>query len=728
MPRSGRDPTWLGPADIRGRDRRRRRGAPVRRFMALALYGAHGFYTGAGRAGAGGAATSSRRPRSGRCSAPCWPACSTPGGTRSAGPTRSPSSRPAPGRARSARAVLAAAPGVRRRAALRRRRGRRGAAGDAIRTASSPARELPARPIDGVVARQRAARQPAVPAGRVRRRLARGVRDRRRRRDASPRCSSAPLDPLPPCCRPGRATGPGRRSRTRPRRWVARRGRSSRRGSGRRRRLRRADDRRAGRAPVAGVAAHVPRPRARRPLPRRPGRQDVTAEVPLDQLPAPGRACAPRPVPPALGHRRARRGGPPGVGGGGGRARPRARWRCAAGSARPRRCSTRPASAAFTVARVVGAPRRSHGPAARFAASRPASRVRVLEVPEPARPRCVGRSVGGAVGRRPAGECRRLDRRSPATATTGVRGGVGRSRSRDRTRCARVLDRRVVRRHRGWLIGAPLGESSPASERDEERRPCRRRPCRADDGAGDDHVGHRGRRRPARPRTARRRRGGEPASCDGAARRSAGTARRRRSPPPPPPTRRPRRADARAVPVTTDRRSRLRLPEVPTRRHRGRRRRTSPPSPSTSPTPELAQAHDRRAAGRPPPRRRLARPVRPLCAIVALDGADRPSAGRWELDGAALVVDPTSPWRAAPGFGDCVDNDGEPLEDGAYQFTAVDAAGDARPPATFVAGAARIDQRFVNNGEEPTCAPSASPVARAATSRSTCRPVRPRSG
>ena len=50
---------------------------------------------------AGAAATSSPRPRSDRCSAPCSPASRRPaGGASSASPTRSSSSRPAPGRAR----------------------------------------------------------------------------------------------------------------------------------------------------------------------------------------------------------------------------------------------------------------------------------------------------------------------------------------------------------------------------------------------------------------------------------------------------------------------------------------------------------------------------------------------------------------------------------------------------------------------------------------------------
>ena len=60
--------------------------------------------------------------------------------------------------------------------------------------------------------------------------------------------------------------------------------------------------------------------------------------------------------------------------------------------------------------------------------------------------------------------------------------------------------------------------------------------------------------------------------------------------------------------------------------------------------------------------------------------------------------------RNAPGFGDCIDNDGEPLETGTYQFVATDADGTDSAAASFVVDAVRVDQQFVNNDEDPVCA------------------------
>jgi hypothetical protein len=94
--------------------------------------------------------------------------------------------------------------------------------------------------------------------------------------------------------------------------------------------------------------------------------------------------------------------------------------------------------------------------------------------------------------------------------------------------------------------------------------------------------------------------------------------------------------------------------------------------------------------------------VSTLCATVELAGPIEVS-GRWEHDGdeideTGLVL------RSAPGFGDCIDNGGEPLEPGSYQFVATDSDGTDSAVGNFVVDAARIEQRFVNNGEEPVCA------------------------
>ncbi len=95
-------------------------------------------------------------------------------------------------------------------------------------------------------------------------------------------------------------------------------------------------------------------------------------------------------------------------------------------------------------------------------------------------------------------------------------------------------------------------------------------------------------------------------------------------------------------------------------------------------------------------------PVSTLCAAVPLDGPLDVS-GRWQLDGRPLS---SSEPRALgpPGFGDCIDNDGDALDDGAYQFIAVDIEGTESAAGTFVAGAARIEQRFRNNGDDAVCA------------------------
>jgi hypothetical protein len=94
--------------------------------------------------------------------------------------------------------------------------------------------------------------------------------------------------------------------------------------------------------------------------------------------------------------------------------------------------------------------------------------------------------------------------------------------------------------------------------------------------------------------------------------------------------------------------------------------------------------------------------VATLCATVELSGPIEVS-GRWEHDGDE--VDETGlVLRSAPGFGDCIDNGGEPLEAGSYQFVATDADGTDSAVGTFVVDAARMNQRFVNNGEDPVCA------------------------
>ena len=126
-------------------------------------------------------------------------------------------------------------------------------------------------------------------------------------------------------------------------------------------------------------------------------------------------------------------------------------------------------------------------------------------------------------------------------------------------------------------------------------------------------------------------------------------------------------------------------------------------------TPELAQAqidqllasgrHDVAVAG----------PVRSLCAVIGLD-APLALSGRWELDG-LRVASTVLERRAPPGFGDCLSDDGDPLADGSYQYIASDADGDESAAGGLVVGAARVDQRFTNNGDEPVCAVRIAPTS-----------------
>jgi hypothetical protein len=127
-------------------------------------------------------------------------------------------------------------------------------------------------------------------------------------------------------------------------------------------------------------------------------------------------------------------------------------------------------------------------------------------------------------------------------------------------------------------------------------------------------------------------------------------------------------------------------------------------------TPELAQAqidellvtgrHDVAAPG----------PVLTICAAVRLD---RPLAtrGRWERDGRRIASSALER-RDEPGFGECLADDGEPLDVGSYQYVATDSNGNESAAGGIVIGAARLDQRFRNDVADPICtvriAPSAS--------------------
>ena len=120
---------------------------------------------------------------------------------------------------------------------------------------------------------------------------------------------SAPLDPLPVVL-PATAPHGGPRPAPRRRRRVAGRGAGERRARPRRRlRLRPRHDRRARPPAVAGLAAHVPRPRARRPLPQRAGHPGHHGRARPRPVLRTGRRAHPGAVPAPVGHRRAGRRG-----------------------------------------------------------------------------------------------------------------------------------------------------------------------------------------------------------------------------------------------------------------------------------------------------------------------------------------------------------------------------------------------------------------------------------
>lgn len=101
-------------------------------------------------------------------------------------------------------------------------------------------------------------------------------------------------------------------------------------------------------------------------------------------------------------------------------------------------------------------------------------------------------------------------------------------------------------------------------------------------------------------------------------------------------------------------------------------------------------------------------PVATLCVAVPLEGSIR-LAGRWELDGrplSSLEIQDVDP----PGYATCIDEDGEPLADGAYQFLVIDESDVESAAGTFVTGAARVEQQFRNNGDEDVCAILISPA------------------
>jgi hypothetical protein len=77
--------------------------------------------------------------------------------------------------------------------------------------------------------------------------------------------------------------------------------------------------------------------------------------------------------------------------------------------------------------------------------------------------------------------------------------------------------------------------------------------------------------------------------------------------------------------------------------------------------------------------------------------------GRWELDGRRIESTDLER-RDAPGFGECLTDDGAALEDGSYQYIGADSEGNESAAGGIVVGADRLDQQFRNDGEQDVCA------------------------
>jgi hypothetical protein len=94
-------------------------------------------------------------------------------------------------------------------------------------------------------------------------------------------------------------------------------------------------------------------------------------------------------------------------------------------------------------------------------------------------------------------------------------------------------------------------------------------------------------------------------------------------------------------------------------------------------------------------------PALSICAAVRM-GQPLAVKSRWERDGRRIASSDLGR-RDAPGFGECLGNDGAPLVAGSYQYIASDSEGHESAAGGIVVGAARIDQPFTNDGTEPVC-------------------------
>jgi hypothetical protein len=90
-----------------------------------------------------------------------------------------------------------------------------------------------------------------------------------------------------------------------------------------------------------------------------------------------------------------------------------------------------------------------------------------------------------------------------------------------------------------------------------------------------------------------------------------------------------------------------------------------------------------------------------ICAAVPMSQA-LALEGRWEHDGRRIAMSDLTR-RDAPGYGECLDDDGDILEAGAYQYIASDSEGRESAAGGIVLGAALVEQRFENDGDVAIC-------------------------
>ena len=265
-------------------------------------------------------------------------------------------------------------------------------------------------------------------------------------------------------------------------------------------------------------------------------------------------------------------------------------------------------------------------------------------------------------------------------AGTGPRGVivVGHPAAR-RPRRHRGLGRRRWRRRRR-ADGRAGRRALPRARR---RRPSPRRPCRRTPVPGDRPT-----TAAAAPPTPVATPAPTPAPTDDRRPPSAATCRRRAAP-----TRRRRRRRTTVARARRPRRCPGRRSASSSRRRRLRRAADDAGRPCRPRSTELLAG----PATTSPPTSDVSRAVRRRRCSTARSR----SRGAGSATVTRVLDHRRWPPATRPGYGECVGNDGDPLDDGSYQYVATDADGDESAAGGFVVGAARIDQRFVNNGDDP---------------------------